>query len=762
MKDFYCKVSAVFAVAMSVLAILALLASPAKAQSTYGSIVGAVTDASGAVIPGASVTLTNIGTNEKRTFETDAAGNYRFVNLLPANYKLEVEKSGFKHLERDSVVVQVGSTVRIDAALEVGAVTETIEVSAQTPLLNTESASLGQVVEGQQVQQMPLNGRNVVNLIAMTPGVIPQGSSMGSASTNQTDHTNITGWGNFQIGGGISGSNAMYVDGAPINVLSQNAIGLVITQDSVQEFNVSTNNSGAEFGRSGGGVVNMATKSGTNSFHGSAYEYLRNNVFNANKWESNRAGKKRPQWNQNQYGANLSGPIIKDKLFFFFSWEGFSNRLAVTATSNMPTQDMRNGWVEANLTTTAATTRLAALGVSSACIGGMVLSGGRTQIPSNCISPTAKWYLDNYYNTPNSDFAKMGYNFFLTPVVGDDHNQYTGRADYNISDKQRLFGRFTYWAITSRNQDRADRILSADASTSPHSHQFVLGDTYAFTPTTILDVRLSYLRTKYDDHPSSLGYDISQVSSGLAPYMSQMTANIVPGLGISNTAMSWFGGQRGGFSNSISNNYVFSASLSKMKGSHSLKFGNEFRLMDKNYSGGKNLSGNWSFNAKTPMTGDYWSDFLLGYPSSVSAGSLQPVTNYNYYQGYYVADTWQVNRKMTLNLGLRWELPGAVAEKQDRLTVLLPYTVDPVLKSYADSKGLPYHGGTLAMVSSDLYADRTSVQVKHNLFAPRVGLAYRITSNTVLRAGYGLSQLPSDMGNNLGGENSVINSAART
>jgi hypothetical protein len=302
MKEPYRKLK-LFAMGLLVMAYLATMSVPIWGQTFYGSVVGTVTDASGAVIPGASVTLTNIGTNEKRSAPTDAAGSYRFVNLVPANYRLEVEAPGFKHMTREPIAVQVESAVRMDAKLEVGTPSETVEVTSISPLLQTETSSLSQIVEGQQLQEMPLNGRNPLNLISLTAGVVPTGGSSGAAQMNGGTNTAVTGWGNIQIGGGMSNQSAFYIDGSPSNSY-QNFVSLIPTQDAIQEFRVVSNNISAEFGRFGGGVVSMTTKSGSNLFHGSAYEYFRNNKFNANNFFSNLNGQARPQWNQNQYGAS--------------------------------------------------------------------------------------------------------------------------------------------------------------------------------------------------------------------------------------------------------------------------------------------------------------------------------------------------------------------------------------------------------------------------------------------------------------------------
>ena len=224
LKDSCRKLLACLGIGLLSVVMFTLLSSPLKAQSLYGSVVGTVTDASGAIVPGAAVTLINIGTNEKRTAQTDAAGDYRFVDLLPANYRLEVERASFKRLTRELINVQVGSEVRINATLEVGATTETVQVTSRTPLLQTESGTQSSVVEGEVVQEMPLNGRNTMNLLALTPGVVPQGGTAGSSSLNRGNHTDVVGFGNYQIGGGIAGQGAMYIDGAPINVLIANQV----------------------------------------------------------------------------------------------------------------------------------------------------------------------------------------------------------------------------------------------------------------------------------------------------------------------------------------------------------------------------------------------------------------------------------------------------------------------------------------------------------------------------------------------------------
>src|SRR5882724_7889328 len=260
-----------------------------QGQSTYGSITGAVTDPSGAAIADAQVTLTNLGTLEKRTQATGNDGLYTFVNLFPGRYKIEAEKTGFKRITRPEVVVDVQQAVRIDLAMQVGDVTQSIEVTGETPLLQPETSSLGQVVEERKANELPLNGRNVFNLVSLAPSVVPQGSATGTPVG-----VNPFGWGNYQVNGSFGNESAEYLDNQPLNIGYINLPVVIPTQDSIQEFKVQTSNLGADWGKFSGGVINLSTKSGTNSLHGAAYEYLRNKVLDANDFFLNKAGQKRP------------------------------------------------------------------------------------------------------------------------------------------------------------------------------------------------------------------------------------------------------------------------------------------------------------------------------------------------------------------------------------------------------------------------------------------------------------------------------------
>src|SRR5256886_4865684 len=328
----------------AVIVSLLTLSCLSSAQSTYGAIVGSVVDSSGASVPDANVTLTNLGTSEKRTQTSGSDGLFTFVNLFPGQYRIDVEKQGFKHLTRTPITVEVQQTSRADAVLQVGEVSQVVEVTSQIPLLQSETSSLGQIVEQRAANELPLNGRNIYNLATITPSVVPQGNTTGTVvGKNPFDFAN------YQIGGAFANEAAEYLDGQPLNIGYINLPLTVPTQDSIGEFKVQYNNLGPEWGKFAGGVINLSTKSGTNTWHGSAYEYLRNKVFNSNEFFnknlelSNGQKNSPPPFTQNQFGATIGGAIVKNKTFAFFSYEGFRLRTGTVFTTTVPTVSERGG-----------------------------------------------------------------------------------------------------------------------------------------------------------------------------------------------------------------------------------------------------------------------------------------------------------------------------------------------------------------------------------------------------------------------------------
>jgi Carboxypeptidase regulatory-like domain len=434
-------------------AILALLftVSSCIAQTTFGSIVGTLTDSTGGVIPGVQVRLTNLDTSETRTATADADGLYQFVNILPGNYRLEAEKAGFKRVVRAPIQVEVQNTVRINLILPVGEATETVQVTAeQTPLLQPESSSLGQVIGQRSVTELPLNGRNAMNLVALAPSVVPQGQTQGTV-TAQNQYS----YGNYQMGGGMANQSAVFLDGQPLNLAYQNIVGVIPTQDSVQEFKVQTNNLPPEFGRYAGGVVNFSTKSGTNQFHGGAWEFLRNKVFNSNNYFSNQAGLPNPPFTQNQFGVNIGGPVSiphvyngQNKTLFFFSYEGFRLREGGTFVSTVPTPAQRAGDFSSTYLGPGVPDNIydATTSTPDPSNPGQYT---RQQFPGNIIpasrfSPAALQLIKLYPLPNTTGVPTTGANNWAGDAsIGGNNNEYVARIDQNVSAKQHLFGRYT-------------------------------------------------------------------------------------------------------------------------------------------------------------------------------------------------------------------------------------------------------------------------------------------------------------------------------
>src|ERR1700688_2942461 len=327
------------------------------AQSSNASLTGRITDSSKAVTPDAKVIAINTGTRVRYETVTNETGSYYVTNLPPGTYRIEVEKLGFKAVLKSDVILHVQDALEINFEMVLGSASESVTVRGGAPLLDTESSTIGTVVEQRKANELPLNGRNVFNLIELAASVVPQGGSTGTPVG-----VNPFGWGNYQVDGSFGNESAEYLDGQPLNIGYINLPVLIPTQDSIQEFKVQTSNLGEEWGKFSGGVTNLSTKSGTNGLHGEAYEYLRNKVLDANDFFLNKAGQKRPPFTQNQFGANAGGPLViphvydgRDKTFWFFSWEGFRLRTGSAFTTTVPDPKTESNFAGGNFSSLCQT-----------------------------------------------------------------------------------------------------------------------------------------------------------------------------------------------------------------------------------------------------------------------------------------------------------------------------------------------------------------------------------------------------------------------
>jgi hypothetical protein len=743
--------------------VLGLMPRLGLSQNVYGTIAGTVTDTSGAVVAGTTVTLTNVGTGEARNIQTDSSGNYTFVNISPGHYKLEAEKTGFKKFVREPIDVQIESGLRVDIALEVGAVNQTVEVTSQAALLQPETSSLGQVVESRTVTELPLNGRNPLALVALTAGVVPQGQpSAGNSSTGNPVGANPFAAGDFQIGGGQAGQSQILIDGVPTNGAYLNVVTVIPTQDAIEEFKVQTNNLGPEYGRFAGGVINLNTKSGSNAFHGSAYEFLRNKLLNANDFFSNAGGNPRPPFTQNQFGGNVGGPVIKDKLFFFSSYEGFRQRKGSVLTTWVPTAAERTGDFS-QIGSSGTSTVLPIYDPTSSvnCVSGggacrPAFSGNK--IPATRIDPTSQALL-NYFPLPNQQGNSFG-NFVENYSTGGNVDQINERIDYNLSEKQRVFGRYTRSHVLSLPDSPFNDVCSDRCTEDTVANQIALGDTILFSPKTILDLHVGYTRYVYLRTPLSEGIDLSKFGPNWAALAPEMTYTHIPTVCVSQVSGdsrwgsgSWCAAGTGSGIGAHDDTYSFEPMLSKIAGKHNLKFGGEYRILRNNYYQSNQPAGLFQFDAgmtsgnpKTGVpgtdSGNGFASFLLGYGSTTNGSNASEpgkTADQNLYSALYAGDTYQVTRKLTFNYGLRIDLQGDWTERYNRILVFNPTETSPI----AGAAGLPNLKGAYDLVASSNHSSRTAFP-SWNHVSPRLGLSYQIDQNTVIRTGYGIFYLPVD------------------
>jgi hypothetical protein len=749
-------------------------------QNVYGKISGVVSDNTGASVGGCAVTLTNLDTAESNKITTDASGNYSFPNISPGRYKIRAEKSGFKIFEQQPIVVEIESGLKIDMALAVGSATETVVVTAQTPLLQPETNSLGQVIDQRSVTDLPLNGRNPIALAQLVPGVVPQGQpSAGNSSTGSPVGANPFALGDFQVGGGQAGQSQILIDGVPTNGAYLNVVTVIPTQDAIQEFKVQTNNLGPEYGRFAGGVINLSTKSGTNQFHGSFYDFIRNKVLNANDFFDNRNGVQRPPFTQNQFGVNGGGPILRDKLFFFGAYEGFRLRKGSPFQSFVPTAAERSGDFSAvgSSNTSSAFTiydaTTSGVGGNPACNGTNPVC--RTAFPNNIIpanrlDPTAVALL-NFFPMPNLTGSTTA-NFADSYSTGGNVDQYNGRIDYALSQRQRFFGRYTHSKILSLPDNPFSKICTDRCTETTTANQVSLGDTLTLTSNSILDLHFGYTRYVYLRVPLSEGISLAQFGPNWAALTPQFTYTHIPQVCISEVQSDehWGGGWcaqgTGSGIGAFDDTYSFDPSFTKIKGKHTVKVGLEYRILRNNYYQSNDPAGLFQFDAgvtaanpQNPTLGSVgiaaaaggngFASFLLGYGSTNNGGSsvTEPAktADEDLYWAFYAGDTYNLSKKITLNLGARVDLQGNWTERHNRIVALNTTEPSPLLAmSSSVSNAFPNLKGGYDLVDASRHSSRSAFP-NWNHVSPRIGISYQWDQNTVIRTGYGMFYLPVDI-----------------
>jgi Carboxypeptidase regulatory-like domain len=739
-----------------------------------GSFSGTVTDKSGSVIVGASVKAISEGTGLSRETKTDDAGHY-LIPLLPvANYTLHVEYQGFQTTEQRNVRLQVDEARELDFSLAPAAVASQIEVEATAVAVETTNPSLGQVITSQQVAQLPLNGRDFVQLASLTPGTT-QESNPNSFFTQGAD-SEVAARGSFSlsVGGSRPNSTDWLLDGVDNNELTAGGIGIFSSIDDIQEFKVLTYNYSAEYGTRAGPTVLVTTKNGSNDFHGSLFEFLRNTSLDAKSFFATSAEK----FNLNQFGGSLGGPIRKNKTFFFLDGEQKYQRHGITFTGLLPSEAMRagdfsadpfgnpvSGLVIVNPNMVGASTNPAifpnvyfhcdaAGNPLPASSSGLQPNGTAcNKIPAGLINNIGQ-ALENLYPTPNANNPTAGFNFVNEPVRKLDETKFDIRLDHNFSSSDNLFARFSYDQAVSFVPGGSSGFAEANAFGSNqgivnHGRQIAIGETHVFSPTTVNQASFGYNRIfNYIKSQGTGSCESNKIVPGGIPGANLGCPNggttCAPGAyscGLVSTfflSTFWSLGDRGytPFQGGT-NIFSFSDSLDMIRGKHDIKLGASIRANQMNVGAEAFQDGFWipaaignfsGFAGAVNIPGNPEADLLLGL-AGVSEHDQTfngPVTGRRWkIFRPFVQDDWRITKDLTLNLGLAWDLTSPITEVDNRMANYIPETGGP---------------GQLLVAGQNGVSDSAGIKRNWTAFEPRIGLAWKVlgSDKTAVRAGYAI------------------------
>lgn len=651
------------------------------------TLTGIVQDASAGVVHDASIRLKNEQTGEAFAGTTNADGSYTIPLVKPGKYELTAIAAGFKTIVRSGILLETGTTARADLQLEIGTASESVTIEADAPLLNTDTSSLGSVVRNNTIASMPLVGRRAAQLVRLNGFVVQNGSGS-----------------NFAIAGG-RGNNAMWtIDGGNAQniLLGVATLNFDPPVESLEEFNVEVANFKAELGRTGGGYIQMTTRSGTNQFHGSAYEFLRNDAFDARNFFS----ASKPVLRYNQFGASLGGPIRRDRTFFFFNYEGIRNNRQNTILANVPTAAEVRGDFSGNSTIVRDP-------LTNAPFAGNV-------IPTSRLDPVGV-NIANLYPTPNVDGARSrNNNFRANQSVQNPSNTYVARLDHTFSDRDRIYGRFLA-NLGNTNNLPVFPVAGVDPYNSTQDNAYYSWTAtwqHSFSPTTILEARYSYDRRKYINESGGADLGLAQKYGILGTnqrFFPQITLTGLTGFGV---------GEHERLQTPIRGDHV-SANLTKIFGRHTLKYGGEFRRSANDDVWSGQAGGVFGFN--TTATGDSLAALLLGWTNNGSRAEAPLVGSRARTFGAFVQDDWRVTPRLTINFGLRWDLDWPRFEAFDNRqnsfdrAAINPVSGTPGVVTWSGRNGL----------------SRYAHNFDSNNFGPRVGFAYRLTDKWIIRGGGG-------------------------
>jgi hypothetical protein len=714
---------------LSWLALLGLLAvaRPAGAQLSAGRIVGTVTDPSKAAVPGATVVATDNATGIAVTVQTSERGDYVVTPLNPGTYRLTMTLDGFQTAVVESVAVQVGQSARADVQLTLGALSETTIVTTGTPLLDSESGTLGHVVTNTQIVSLPLNGRSFYELARLTPGAVllPGGGNLLRIRANYISGTAVS---------GVRGSQTTFMlDGADVTDHHQGGSLIQTSVDALQEFKVQQSAYTAEFSQAGG-ALNATTKSGADQFHGALFDFMRDDTFDARNFFAREKEKLQRQ----QFGGTLGGPILRKHTFFFVSYEGMREEQGLVFNANVPTTAMRGGDY-------SASSRIIHDPLTRQPFPGNV-------IPANRLSPQALAFA-RLVPDPNTASGT----FQWSPVRSLDSDQVTVRIDQTVSDSTRIFGRYSWHDQRQADPNVYPALGYANLGTTGQNVVLSMSNTLASA--LLHDVRFSYV-------PSIV--DLDAFLQGENPYASAGIRGFEetgrPGIGGSFPDFGWSGytamnGSAFDQRPKTQDLKVFEISdnLTWLKGRHIVKFGGKFRRWIPLFTDSKTYAGTWNFDgsltqnaARTAGTGDAFADFLLGYPRSVTRGF--PADTFggqaNYWHGY-LQDDFKVSTRLTVNMGLRYEYSPWLSGYRGQVGTFIPGAAQPIVVggdgSTPDLAAQFAGASAYALFASQIQTASQAglpeaiTRTDRTQFGPRIGFAWQpFDEKTVIRGGYGL------------------------
>ena len=715
------------------------------AQEDRASISGQVTDPSGSSVPNAIITVVSVDRQTSWAATTSDAGRYQVAFLFPGRYVLTVEASGFKKYVQENILLAVAQKLGLDLKLEVGVVTESVTVRSEVGLLETESASRGQVITAKEMHELPNQGRSPFQLVWALSGVTRTGNSWGSMSPQGV--ANATG---FSLNGSRPNENEVLLDGVS-DVHGGRQVKNIPTIDTIQEFKVISSPYDAQYGRTGGGVISFVTKGGTNEFHGVMWEYLYNNKLNANSFANNRAGNPRPQANNNVFGFEADGPVYipkivdgRNRLFFMFSYEGWRSRGTDLQNFTIPLDDQRNGDFSRLF---AADGRLVTIydPLTTTPDGSSRTAFPGNRVPASRMNPIAVKAASFY---PRPIFAGQGpgqINNYVLPTPNIfGINMVASRIDYQLNSTNQIHFRYSntpFEEIRALGWGNNVAEPSGNAPLTRNGVNWSFDWTSSLRPRTVFNLRFGL--TRWEDFAGNLigrGYDPRELGFP-ASLVSQFKVLQFPRFDI-NGGYGPLGTNRPG---NLETDYAYSLqpNLNLVRGSHVIKLGAEFKRFDKNRIGLGVISGQYSFSRAfsqaNPLRADAFSgnefaSFLLGYPESGRVDENFHPALRNYYSAGFVHDDWKVSSRLTLNLGFRYDYEAPLAERYNRM--VRGFAFDQPSPIQSGVQGITLKGGLLYAGTSG--ESRLAFNRDFWRPQPRAGFAYRVGQNWVLRGGYGV------------------------